>query len=400
MALPWSEVNTADSQHVAQLIGLPKAERTEARKWGCPACGSSDGLHAYPGPRGGFGCWAACGAAQPKLCRGYTNLDVAMRHWGVGVAEACRRLAEQLGIVFDDDGKDWRGRSVRTTSRATAWPAARPGRQELNLARVQAIPGARLPAAVYAGVVARLALTRRGAAYLARGRRLDPAAAAAYGYRSLDGPWHWAALAEHLAESYSADELAAAGFPRDPRTGLVLPFNGRFPALLIPFWRAGELVGIRFRNLLPDRPEYKHNRYRTLKDAKPLWPYAADALSRGTVHVAEGELNAETLRQLGLAAVGLYGAGMWLDHWTAELAGASRIVAWFDCRDPRRAGDLGAAALRARLAGAYGEAWVAARWRRMITELDPNALHQRNRLGRIVNAAPWETSSLEEVHAA
>jgi hypothetical protein len=270
--------------------------------------------------------------------------------------------------------------------------------REMEFAR--SLAGAQLPAHVYANLLAHLRLTGRGAAYLAHDRRLDPAAAAAYGYRSLDGRWDWAAPAEHLAGSYRPEELAAAGFPLDDDGAVTLPFNGRFPALLIPFRRAGEVVGIRFRNLLPDHPDYKHNRYRTLTAAKPLWPYAADALRRPTVHVVEGELNAETLRQLGEPAAGLYGAGAWLDHWTAELAGAHRIVAWYDCRDRKRAGDMGAAALRRRLAAAYGEAWTAQRWRRMITEVDPNALHQQGRLAAILRAKPWLSVEAAEVHAA
>jgi hypothetical protein len=394
--LPWKEVNARDSQTVAQRIGLPKA--AETRKWGCPFCGSSDALHAYPGEGAGFGCWAACGADQPKGCRGYSNIDVAMRHWGFGLAETCRRLADLLGIVYDDDAP--RPRRSWPRVRPAPRPAGEPSAQERNHAAVRMLLGARLPTDVYADVLARLRLTARGAGYLARERRLDPVAAEAYGYRSLDGRWGWATLAAHLAESYRPEELAAAGFPLDEDGEVTLPFNGRFPALLIPFRRGGEVVGIRFRNLLPDHPDYKHNRYRTLAAAKPLWPYEADALRRSTVHVVEGELNAETLRQLGEPAAGLYGAGAWLDPWTAEVAGALRIVAWYDCRDRKRAGDLGAAALRNRLVGAYGEAWVAQRWRRMITEVDPNALHQQGRLTTILRAKPWECTEAPEVHAA
>jgi hypothetical protein len=396
--LPWKEVNARESQTVAQRIGLPKA--AEARKWGCPFCGSSDALHAYPGEGAGFGCWSACGADQPRGCRGYSNLDVAMRHWGCGLAEACRRLADLLGIVYDDDADAPRPRRSRPRARPAAVPAGEPSAQERNLAAVLALPGARLPSAVYSDVLDGLRLTGRGAAYLARERRLDSAAAEAYGYRSLDGRRDWAALAARLAGSYGMEELAAAGFPLAEDGAVTLPFNGCFPALLIPFRRAGEVVGIRFRNLLPDHPDYKHNRYRTLAAAKPLWPYEADALRRPTVHVVEGELNAETLRQLGEPAAGLYGAGMWLDPWTAELGGALRIVAWYDCRDPKRAGDRGAAALRRRLVAAYGEPWVAQRWRRMITEVDPNALHQQGRLAAILETRAWECTGAAEVHAA
>jgi hypothetical protein len=390
MTLPWSEVNAVESQDLAGRIGLPRAARSEARKWGCPFCGSSDALHAYPGSGAGFGCWAACGADQPRGCRGYSNVDVAMQHWGIGAADACRRLAALPHIIS------------RIGSFEHRWPEPGPGTspaalrlsaQELNLAALRLVPGGRLPPSVYAFLVARLRLTERGAAYLAVRRRLDPDAARAYGYRSLDGPRQWARLAEHLAASFCREELTAAGFPPGRRGApLTLPFGGCFPALLIPFRRAGELVGIRFRSLLPDRPEHKHNRYRTLKAARPPWPYHADALAARTVHIVEGELNAETLRQLGCDAAGPYGAGAWLDEWTPLLSGADRIVAWYDCSDPKRAGDMGAAALRKRLELSFGSAWTRERWRRMITDRDPNALHQAGRLAPILRERPWEGS--------
>ena len=204
---------------------------------------------------------------------------------------------------------------------------------------------------LYADLVARLPLTFRGARYLT-GRGLDAGAARSYGFRSIDGPTEWNAVGRYLQRTYIREELAAAGFPLDGEPAekrVTLPFNGRLPALLIPFFRRGKLIGIRFRNILPDNPQYKHNRYRNLVAAKPLWPFNADGLRALTVHITEGEIDGETLRQLGETAAGMYSAGVWLDHWTAELAGAAEIVDWHDCRDEKRAGDLGAAALRGRL---------------------------------------------------
>ena len=401
MPLPWRGVNSRESHEIARLIGLPKRERAEQRKWGCPVCGSSDGLHAYPGVGAGFGCWAACGADRPKLCRGYSNVDVASALWRVSPAEACRRLADALGIVYDDES--------RGPHRHRCLPPATERRrstgivsdQDRNLAALSAVPGACYPPSVYGDLLDTLTLTFRGERYLA-GRRLDPAAARAYGYRSIDDPAAWSAVARHLGATYRAEELAAAGFPlkreADGTEAVTLPFNGQLPALLLPFRRRGQLVSIRFRNVLPDNPRFKHNRYRTLKSAKPLWPYNADALRCAVVHICEGELNAETLRQLGENAAGPYGAGAWLDHWTPELANASEIVDWHDCRDPKQAGDRGAAALRQRLVDAYGESWVRQRWRRMITASDPNGLHQAEQLVPILRSRPWRETEESEVH--
>jgi hypothetical protein len=399
--LPWNGVNARESQSVAQLIGLPRRETGEKRKWGCPFCGSSDALHAYAGPAAGFGCWAACGADRPKGCRGYSNIDVAGQHWDVSPVEACKRLAAELGIVYDDDHCSGRGAAGRGPRATPPRPERPPSEQERNLAALRQIPGARLPPVVYADVIARLRLTFRGARYLA-GRRLDAAAARKFGYRSIDDAAGWESLAKHLSLAYTREELAAAGFPlaEDGDLPITLPFNGRLPALVIPFHRRGRLISVRFRNVLPDNPLYKHNRYRNLTGVKPFWPYNADALRGSTVHLCEGELDAETLRQQGENAAGLFSAGIWLDHWTAELAAASEIVDWHDCRDEKRAGDLGAEALRTRLGAAFGEAWIAQRWRRMITDADPNALHRRSRLVRILRARPWRDVSTPEVHVA
>jgi hypothetical protein len=398
--LPWRAVNDKDAQAVALLIGLPKREKSERRKWGCPFCGSSDALHAYPGEGAGFGCWAACGADQPRLCRGYSIIDVAAQHWGTRPADTCRRLAAELGIPYDD--------ALPPGERpALVIPVARPrlvlpSKQEANLAAVRQIPGARLPPVLYADLVARLRLTFRGARYLT-GRGLDAGAARSYGFRSIDGSGEWTAVGRYLLRTYSRQELAAAGFPLDGEPGeerVTLPFSGRLPALVIPFFRRRKLIGIRFRNILPDNPQYKHNRYRNLVAAKPLWPFNADALRALTVHITEGEIDGETLRQLGETAAGMYSAGVWLDHWTEELAGAAEIVDWHDCRDEKRAGDLGAEALRTRLVAAFGDAWVAQRWRRMITDADPNALHQQGRLAPILRARPWRRAELADVHVA
>lgn len=399
MPLPWNGVNAKESQAVAKLIGLPKPRRGELRKWSCPFCGSSDALHAYPGAAAGFGCWAACGADRPKSCRGYSNIDVAGQHWGVSPSEACRRLADALGIVFDD-----RGPSDHAYPRRRPAPPRRLhpiSDQERNLAALRRVPGARFPQIVYADVIRVLRLTARGARYLA-GRQLNEAAARDHGFRSVDDLSTWAALAHHLFATYTAVELAAAGFPVDRKGDLPVsvPFNGRLPALLIPFRRGERFVSLRFRNILPDNPLYAQNRYRNLKAALPHWPFNADALRGRTIHICEGELDAETLRQQGVNAAGTFGAGIWLDHWTAELATASEIVDWHDCGDEKKAGDKGAEALRNRLVTAFGPAWVAQRWRRMITEADPNELHRGGRLLPILRAQPWRDVAAGEILVA
>ena len=84
------------------------------------------------------------------------------------------------------------------------------------------------------------------------------------------------------------------------------------------------------------------------------------------------------------------------DYFVSRMGSESVIL----CRDEKRAGDLGAEALRTRLVAAFGDAWVAQRWRRMITDADPNALHQQGRLAPILRARPWRRAELPDVHVA
>lgn len=396
MGLPWSEVNAADSQAVARMIGLPRRERGERRKWGCPYCGSSDSLHAYPGVRGGFGCWGACGADQPRGCRGYSVIDVARGHWGTSLPETCRRLADQLGIVYEDGPLPSPSRRRRQTP--PRLPRERVSEQERNLAVVTAA-GGRLPPVIYGDILSRTRLTARGWEYLSRSRGLDAEAAACYGYRSVDREREWTDLAAYLAATYNQDELRAAGFPLDDKRGmLALPFGGRLPALVIPYRYAGEIVGLRFRNLLPDRPQYKSNRYRSLTAAKPPWPYNADALSEGGIlYVIEGDVNAETVRQYGECVIGNYGAGMWQRHWTPRLARADRIVAWFDSTDRLGAGDRGVLAFHRDLVDEFGAEWVAERWARLMTPADANELHRRDSLAEVLAMASGPVDWLRSV---
>jgi hypothetical protein len=397
LPLPWRGVNSRDSQSVAVEIGLPKAEKSERRKWGCPFCGSSDALHAYPGEGAGFSCWSACGAGEPKLCRRYSVIDVASQHWRISPADACRRLAGLLGIAYLDSGTSTPSLAVPEAPRPRP-PAAREPNDPR--AALRTIEGATEPELIYAELLNRLTLTSGGRAYLA-GRRLDAERAREYGYRSLD-PAGWQRLARFLLSAYRPEELAAAGFPvaPDAQLGIVLPFNGRLPALLIPYHHRGRVVGMRFRNTLRDDPRYKHNRYRNLKSVKPPWPYNADALRGRTVHICEGELNAETLRQLGQDAPGKYGAGIWLEPWTDELQHAEEIVDWHDSTDRLHAGDIGAASLRQHLTVKFGSDWVARRWKRMLSPLDPNALHQAGRLEAILQSTPWRSAAHAEVRVA
>lgn len=87
--VPYGEVNGALSgADVAGEVGLSPAR--ERHKYACPACPSSNALHAYPRPKGGAYCFS-CGAS-------FSAVDLAAAALGLSPAEACRRLAERFGI--------------------------------------------------------------------------------------------------------------------------------------------------------------------------------------------------------------------------------------------------------------------------------------------------------------
>ena len=71
---------------MAALLDLPRAR--EAGKHPCPACGSSDALHAFRSPRPGMHCYS---------CRA-DSVAVAASVWGIRPIEAAKKLAEAFGL--------------------------------------------------------------------------------------------------------------------------------------------------------------------------------------------------------------------------------------------------------------------------------------------------------------
>jgi hypothetical protein len=234
------------------------------------------------------------------------------------------------------------------------------------------------PAVVHTSLSHHLTLGDRGAAYLA-GRGLDPDAARAYGFRSLETAAAWAALRAFLADSYLPVEQTVAGVR-------VIPFAGK-AALVLPYRTADGTGwdGFRLRSL-------EGKEYRSLKDFTLPMPFNAPALtSAEEVHLVEGEMNAYTLHTYGLAALGLDGAGKWRPEWTAALRPVARLVAWYD-DDP--AGNEGWQKLTETLAAGIGRQWTRDRVRRVRIPKrdgckDANDLHQRGELAPHLERAEW-----------
>lgn len=391
MPLPWDDVNATPARQVAEVLGLQRGK--ERGKYGCPVHGGKDSLHAYPGgKKRGFYCWGACD-------RAFSNVDLAAAVWGMEAPDACRELAGRLGMVVLDDAPPSPGRrsAPRPAPKPSPTPAARPEPAsvapyaesvEAAFAELRAegcVPQTR--ERVYAGLLEVLTLTDAGAAYLA-GRSLDPEQARAYGFRSIDGRQAWRALRLLLEESYLPEELQGAGFWYPAKDDLpacvALPFRGKEPALLIPYWLRGQCVALRLRSLAPE-PE--GSRYLNLTGAAPLVPFNAPALAKvegAELHVTEGELDAMTARTVGWRAVGLPGVstseGM-LRNLARGAKRAAKVVAWYDAD---AAGDRGFARLRDAMQEEHGTDWIRSRLvrRRPLAGKDLNELHQKGALPR------------------
>lgn len=347
----------------------------------CPMHGG-DGpnLSLYRNPSGPgelWRCHSACGTSG-----GGVELVAALT--GRTPADVLRDLAPRAGVVLERGGLSQLGTRPprplprqRETPRPAPAPVADPC-ADLRAAGV--IPAS--PAAVHTALVRHLALGDAGAAYLA-GRGLDPAAARAYGFRSLETRADWDGLEAFLADNYTPEERTAAGLGTRP------DLAGR-PVLVLPYRTAdgAGCCGVRFRSL-------EGKEYRSLKGYRYPVPFNAGALAGAEeVHLVEGEMNAYTLHTYGLAAVGLDGAGKWRPEWTAALRGAARVVAWYD---DDNAGNTGWTRLAEILADAIGRQWTRDRVRRVRIPKrdgckDANDLHRRGELAPLLERAEWRTA--------
>jgi hypothetical protein len=402
--LPWAEVNARDARDVAHALGLlPVTHGGRAveggRKFPCQWCASSNALHAYPA--GGVHCFS-CGHHA-------SNIDLGAQVYGLPPVDALRQLAARLGVYVPDEPTGGRARLAgKESNRAHAvpLPVPRPPAQEEvarcqreahleDLARDGCVLGA--PSDLYAALLAVLRLGDQGAAYL-RARGLDAEEAARAGFRSIDDAMSWRELGELLVASYLPDQLEAAGLHRGPWSGAPQSrqWERQPPALVVPYWHRGAVVGLRFRSLLSDA---EHGaRYRSLAGiGNPPVPFNAEALAAldaaggGELHIVEGELNAFTLAGYGLRAIGLPGAQAWRPEWAEQvrgaIGGAGRVVAWYD---DDSAGRKGRAKLAATLAAVLGREWVAQHGRYVVLSGgDVNDFHRMGGLDEHVREARW-----------
>lgn len=342
--LPFFEVNEhLAGLQAAQEVGL-KAAR-ERFKFSCPTCASSDALHAYPRAGGGAYCFS-CGTS-------FSAVDLAMAAWGLSPADACRRLADRVGIWADARG-------------APAQAAARPARSEEATRRLRQ--------EVYGAIVASLTLGPQAREYL-EGRGLNPDFAHVQGLRSVESVEEWRSLHAGLLAAHGAPALGAAGF--GTASSPWLPWRGRVPALVLPYFaRAGRGVeAMRFRRMTPG-----DKRYMAPVGAGTQIPWRAEAFDAPDpleLVITEGELDALTLLQSGYESVGLGGAtpATAVIAWLVDASErVEKMALW---TDSDRAGEGAVERLVHALVDRYGLGWTrrhVVRWR---SDQDANdlALH-------------------------
>lgn len=94
--------------------------------------------------------------------------------------------------------------------------------------------------------------------------------------------------------------------------------------LTIPYITAdGSVVDVRYRALNGEQsPKYMS------RPGSKTHLFSVSSLLRdgGTIYIAEGEIDAMTLNQCGLAAVGVPGANSWQEHWKRLFADYDNVV--------------------------------------------------------------------------
>jgi len=349
MTLPFREVNERlTGEQAAREVGL-KAAR-ERRKFACPSCDSSDGLHGYPKPGAGSYCFA-CGTS-------FSAVDLAVAAWGLTPADACRRLADRLGIAYDGPCAPPMTTAVPDPTPEPDEPAPDPTPEPTNRLRAEAL-----------GVlVASMTLGPMGRDYL-QSRGLDPDHASALGLRSWESDKEARSLLAHVATACGPGALEAAGFGTAGRVWL--PWHGRVPALLLPtFEREGTAVhSVRFRRM--DAGAGKRYMAPIGRGARVPWRSEAfDSPDPLELVIAEGELDGLALVQAGYESVALGGAtpASALLAYVVEAAERCETLALWT--DSDTAGNGAVDRLVNALVRRYGGAWTRAHVRRWRSRVD------------------------------
>lgn len=125
----------------------------------------------------------------------------------------------------------------------------------------------------------------------------------------------------------------------------------------MPCYSGGLLMGIK-RRCDPANAADQGPKYVSVKGSR-AWIYNEAALASDDVVVCEGEIDAMTLAQEGIAAVcSTAGVAHWPDAWLPRLAG-KHVTVWFDSDGP---GQQGALRLARRLEGVAASVRIVTEW--------------------------------------
>src|SRR5690606_4282281 len=103
------------------------------------------------------------------------------------------------------------------------------------------------------------------------------------------------------------------------------PYRGM---LSIPYHLPdGSVVFFKFRRIV-DGPGPKY--LNTAGSAVPPYNVGAVLKATHTIVIAEGELEGETLKVLGIPAVGIAGVNLWKPHFARLFDGIPNVIAWGD----------------------------------------------------------------------
>jgi len=292
------QLDVADVAERLQIERYPK-ERAKRR---CPACGTG-GLHIYKeGPAYCFGC------STP-----YNALDLAMAAQRMDVREAAELLASLYGLTPDAPAAYVPPRphvSPEQRARVSVPVPPQEGREGRErdqwgdeAAAVDALAARRIPAVITraAGITC---ITRED----------------------------WT---QRLA-SMSAARAQAAGYLRhDPERDRMAQLLYAFPALRLPYrgWAPGDPEAERFA-LIGAARERDPRKYISPYALPPQTPFGAELVRDlppdASLYLCEGEVNALSLRAIGLHAISCSGSGTWREEWAARLARVAQLVLVLD----------------------------------------------------------------------
>lgn len=288
MAKPFDDARALDIVSVINVLELVKYK--ERNKWRCPNCGTG-ALHAYQSNL------AKCHTCQADK-EVFNTIDLTMATLGCDAGEACDYLAERFGLSDVDS-------HTFTPTRRTYNPPVPRAHTHTRTSALQRVceithTEERINAAASH-------LLTRGITPCAPVGMMDAAA--------------WEELKKELGEG----GMQASGLMRDDE-GSLKSLLYAFPVLVFSYRNPnGSLDSLRFGTFGESRARDRR-KYMSCFDTVSSAPYLMQAPIEGDViYLCEGEINALSLRTLGLCAYSCSGSGTWQDAWCRIFAGV-RVV--------------------------------------------------------------------------